>query len=137
VTIRDGKVDIALPTTRSPRSRVAASLMLRMWPGSPIRVGVEKRILPALLTRRRQPFVHEVDQQIGREAMRGQDRLRIGTPGAGRPHTAMAHPSASPALLPVRPGVRCARRYVFLLMGRCVSTTPEFLNQPVSPIGRL
>jgi hypothetical protein len=69
VTIRDGKVDIALPTTRSPRSRVAASLMRRMWPGSPIRVGVEKRILPALLTRRRQPFVHEVDQQIGREAI--------------------------------------------------------------------
>jgi hypothetical protein len=30
---------------------------------------------------------------------------------------------------------RCARgRYVFLLMGRCVGTTPEFPNQPVRPI---
>jgi hypothetical protein len=30
---------------------------------------------------------------------------------------------------------RCARgRYVFLLMGRCVSTTPEFPNQPVRAI---
>jgi hypothetical protein len=36
----------------------------------------------------------------------------------------------------MRQAVR-TRRYVFLLMGRCVRTTPEFLNQPARPILRL